>query len=98
MINQTTMGIYPPSTSGTVVIPYVHAPTSLSSDPDTNELTENCYMAAAYFTVGECMLKDNDQRASFYTTLYEREIRKLKHLYGGLFDEDEAIEPHESYL
>ena len=98
MKSETVMGLYPPSTSGTIVVPYVKAPTSLSSDTDTNALTENAYMAMAYYVVGECMLKDGDTRTSDYYALYEREVKRLKRQYGELFEEDIDMMPDEDYL
>ena len=98
MKTETVMGLYPPSTSGTIVVPYVKVPTSLSSDTDTNALTDNCYMAMAYYVVGECMLKDGDARAQSYYSLYENTISRLKRQYGELFEEDIDMAPSEDYL
>lgn len=92
------IGIYPASTSGLVNIPYVKEPTSLSSDSASNELSERCYTAAAYWIAGECMLKDNDQRYKDFTALYDKEILRLQKLYGTrytVFGELQAKEEKE---
>jgi len=99
METESLIGLYPPgNTSMIVVIPYVKYATALSSDTDTNELTENCYMAAVYWTVGECMLKDNDERFATYMQLYDREILRLKSKYGEMFEEDKDLMPDDRYL
>lgn len=98
MEDQFTMGIYPPCTSGIIVVPYVQQPTSLSSDTDTNDLTERCYMAAVYWTVTECMLKDNDERHLVYAQRYEREIRRLRANFNDMFEEDKDMIPADGYI
>lgn len=98
MENQSSLGIYPPCTSGTIVVPYVNRPTSLSSDTDTNELTEEGYMASVYYTLLECMEKDNDQRYALYEGKYQQEIRRLRGIYDERFDVDEALVPDNEYI
>ena len=98
MEDQTTLGLYPPSTSGTIVVPYVSLPTSLSSDTDTNELTERCYMASIYWTVSECMLKDNDERYATYLALYEKETKRLKADYNDMYEEEKDVWPDDRYV
>jgi len=98
MEDENTLGVYPPSTSGIVVVPYVKIPTSLSNDTATNEITERCYMAGVYWTVSECMLKDNDMRYQVYIGRYNKEVQELRGTYGELFDGDESIVPAEDYL
>ena len=78
MENETTIGIYGRSTSGCIVVPYVKAATSLSSDTATNEITDNTYMASVYWTLSEMFGKDNDQdRSRKYIILYDKEINRL---------------------
>ncbi len=96
--SESKIGVYPSSTSGCLVIPYVKAPTALSSDTDTNELTENCYMAAVWWGVAECMLKDSDPRAQGFIGLYTGEITRLKRRYGSRFEQSFNLEPHPSYI
>jgi hypothetical protein len=98
MEDQKTIGIYPPSTSGTIVVPYVQRPTSLSSDSDTNELTEKCYMASVYFTLAQCMMKDNDQRLTLYEVKYKEEIKRLRGEYDEMMEEEEFLSPSTEYL
>lgn len=98
MESETKIGIYPPCTSGQVIIPYVKHPTSLSSDTDTNELTEKCYMASVYWTVSECLMKDEDPRASGFREMYNNEISRLKSQYNMMFDIRRSIKPHKDYL
>lgn len=98
MEDQTTLGIFPPSTSGLVVVPYVKTPISLSSDADTNELTDNCYMAAIYWTCSECMLKDNDPKFDKYYAMYEKEVLRLKKRYGEMHEINYDVSPDEEYL
>jgi len=98
MESESKIGIYPPSTSGCIVVPYVSHPTSLSSDTDTNELTEQAYMAAAYWTVHECFLKDNDEkRAGKYEIKYLGEIKRLNKRFGDLYEVPHDIQPDEDY-
>jgi hypothetical protein len=102
MEDHTTVGLYPPSTSGIIVVPYVSIPTSLSTDTDTNQLTETCYMAAVYWTVSECMLKDDDAKddskfTKFYT-LYEKETLRLRKRFGEMYEINYDLSPHEDYL
>jgi hypothetical protein len=92
------IGIYPASLSGLVNIPYVKEPTSLSTDSASNELSERCYTAAAYWIAGECMLKDSDQRYKDFTLLYDKEILRLQKLYSArytVFGELQAKEEKE---
>jgi hypothetical protein len=97
--DQLTLGVYPPSTSGTIVIPYVQRPTALSSTSDTNQLTEECYMASVFYTVQQCMMKDNDERAASYGKMYADEIDRLKRqVYGELFEEEKDYQPSQEYL
>jgi hypothetical protein len=97
MENESKIGIYPPCTSGNFVIPYVKRPTDLSSDSDTNELTERCYMAAVYWTVGECMLTDSDERFQGFRQLYDKEIRDLKDQYRRMLEIPKDIRPNRRY-
>lgn len=96
--SESKIGIYPPSTSGEVIIPYVKKPTSLSSDSSINELTDKCYMAAVYWTVAECFSKDEDPRAEKYDTKYWNEISRLKSQYNMMFDIRRDIKPHQNYI
>lgn len=96
--NEALIGIYPPSLSGTVVIPYVKKPATLSSDNSTNELTEKCYLAATYWTVKECMLKDTDERYKVFEMLYNNELGKLEAMYNITFNTPKDIKPHKDYL
>jgi len=98
MEDQVTVGLYPPSTSGIIIVPYVNVPTSLSSDSDTNQLTERCYMASVYWTVAECMLKDSDEKYGVYMQKYDKEIQRLRADYGDAFEEDKDFAPNTSYL
>jgi|TARA_Y100000310_G_scaffold192960_1_gene192903 hypothetical protein len=98
MEKEDMVGLYPPGTSGCLVIPYVQEPTSLSSDSDTNQITRQTYMAAVYWTVHEAMLKDNDGRADKYLALYQNEIARNKKRFGEMYELDYAITPHEDYL
>lgn len=98
MENETTIGVNPPSVSGCIVIPYVKLPTSLSSDTDTNELTERAYPAAIYWSVSQCLLMDNDERYLVYSKLYNQEIDRLNRQYGEMYEEDKDIIPDERYL
>jgi len=98
MEDQSTLGVYPPSTSGTITIPYVQRPTSLSSLTDTNELTEECYMASVFYTVEQCMMKDNDERAAVYAKKYAVEIDRLKTIYNEMYEEPKDLIPAEGYL
>ena len=98
MENESTIGVYPPSTSGTLVIPYVKEPTSLSSDTDTNQLTKKCYMASVYWTMAQCMLKDSDSKFQFYMGLYDKETQKLESSYDGMFEEESSVSPNSNYL
>ena len=97
METQTTVGIYPPSTSGVINIPYINFPTSLSSDTTTNELTEKCYMAAVYWTVAECMLRDSDEKYIIYIGRYDKEVQRLRGIYNDLFEESKDMRPSEEY-
>ena len=99
MENESTVGIFGRSTSGCIVVPYVKAATSLSSDTDTNEITENTYMAAVYWTLSEMFGKDNDQdRAAKYVTLYDKEINRLEGRYGEMYEIDKDLSPDVRYL
>ena len=98
MEDETTVGLYPPAISGVAVIPYVKYPTSLSTDAATNELTSKCYMASVYWAMSECMLKDNDQRYQVYSSLYDKEIQRLRGKFGDAFEEDHNIFPAIEYL
>ena len=98
MEDQVTIGLYPPSTSGIIIVPYVSLPTSLSGDADANELTERCYMASVYWTVAECMLKDSDEKYAIYMTKYDKEIQRLRSNYGDMFDENKDFQPDQGYL
>jgi len=98
MENESTIGVYPPSTSGTLVVPYVKEPTSLSSDTDTNQLSQKGYMASVYWTVAQCMLKDNDSRFQLYQGLYDREVQKLEYSYDGMFEEESSVSPNSDYV
>lgn len=95
--NEAMLGLYPASTSGCLVVPYVKAPTNLSSDTDTNELTEHCYMAAAWWVVSECMLKDNDQRFETYSKNWQAELNRLRRRFGNRFEQDHNLNPHPTY-
>lgn len=95
--SESKIGIHPPSTSGCIVIPYVKAPTDLSSDAATNELTENCYMASVWWVTAECMLKDSDPRAQGFTGLYTGEITRLKRRFGVRQEQSHNFKPHPSY-
>lgn len=97
MEDQTTIGFYPPSDGGTVVVPYVKVPISLSSDTDVNELTERAYPAAVYWVVGQCLLMDDDERYLVYQNLYLGEIQRLHRQYGEMFEEDRDMVPDENY-
>jgi hypothetical protein len=96
--SESKMGIYPPSTSGNIVIPYVKRPTSLSADTDTNELTERCYMAAVYWTVQECLITDSDDRFQGFYQMYDKEIGRLKDGYRRMLEVPKDLKPHRSYL
>ncbi|HEY6022211.1 MAG TPA: hypothetical protein VIY48_20790 [Candidatus Paceibacterota bacterium] len=97
--SDTKIGIYPPSTSGCVVIPYVKRPTVMSSgDISTNELTERCYMAAVYWTVSELLIKDSDERASLFLDKYNAEIERLKSQYNMMLEIRRDMKPHKSYI
>lgn len=98
MKSETQFGVYPPSTSGCLVIPYVKRPTMLSSPTDTNELTERCYNAAAYWTVGQCLLADSDERAVAFNKMYDREIIRLKGEYNQMYEVERHMKPHPEYL
>lgn len=98
METESKIGIYPPCTSGKVIIPYVKHPTSLSADTDTNELTEKCYMASVYWTVSECLMKDEDPRASGFREMYHNEISRLKSIYAMIFDIRRDMKPHKDYV
>lgn len=98
MESESLIGIYPPSTSGCIVIPYVKMPTSLSSDSDTNEITSETYMAATYWVVAECFAKDNDPRANTYDAKYQIEIARLSKRFGEKFEVEYNIEPDPDYL
>jgi len=96
--NQTQFAIHPPSTSGTIVLPYVMNPTTLSGDADTNELTEDCYMAAVFYTLQECMMKDNDQRAGYWESKYNSEIGRLRKRFNEKYEVGFNIVPKRDYL
>lgn len=96
--NETQFVIYPPSTSGTIVLPYVKNPTTLSSDTDTNELTENCYMAAVYYTVQECMMKDNDDRAGYWESKYNAEVGRLRKRFNEKYEVGFDVTPDRDYI
>jgi hypothetical protein len=98
MEKESVLGLYPPSTSGLIVVPYVSVPTSLSSDSDTNELTEQCYMAAVYWTVAMCFDKDADARADKFLLRYEAEIQRLRKRYEESFEVDRDLAPSEDYV
>jgi hypothetical protein len=98
METESTIGIYPPSISGVIVIPYVKVPSTLSAATDTNELTDNCYQAAVYWTVWQCMLKDSDPRAVNYENLYNGETFRLRKRYGEMYEEESNLEPHHDYV
>lgn len=95
--SESKIGVYPPSTSGQVIVPYVKHPTIMSSDTDTNQLTEKCYMAAVYWTVAECFMKDSDERYTIFKTHYENEVTRLKGQYNTLINSPKDIHPHEDY-
>lgn len=95
---ENQIGLYPPSTSGRVIIPYIKHPTSLSSDTDTNELSEKCYMAAVYWTVSECLMKDSDERATGFREMYHNEISRLKSQYNMMFEIRRDMKPHQNYV
>ena len=97
--DEDTIGVYPPSSSGILVIPFVKEPTSLSSTNASNELTQNCYMAMIYWTVGDCMLKDGDsEKYETYIKLYDAEIIRLRRRFGEMYDEQHDVIPHEDYI
>lgn len=96
--SETKIGFYPPSTSGQVLIPYVKHPTIMSSDTDTNELSERCYMAAIYWTVSECLMRDKDERASGFREMYHNEVNRLKTQYNMMLDIKKHMYPHRDYL
>jgi hypothetical protein len=98
MESETLIGVYPPCTSGNYVIPYVKMPTGISSATDTNELTERCFMAAVYYTLSECMLTDNDEKAVFYNQKYDMEIKRLKDQYRLKFEITKDMKPHNKYV
>lgn len=88
---------YPPSIgAGTVIIPYVNEPTSLSTDAGVNELTERGCHAAVYWIVSECMLRDNDSRYTAYLSLYQNEVARLKSLYGEICGLPGMLATHEA--
>lgn len=97
MESEAKIGIYPPCTSGMVVIPYVKEPVVLSSDGDTNELTERCYMASVYWTVSECMIADSDERVIGYKQMYDTEIKRLKDEYRRIYEIPQDLKPHRDY-
>jgi hypothetical protein len=99
MEDQNTMGFYPPSSTsgGIMVIPYVKTPTSLSSDTDTNELTERAYQAVIYWTVSQCLLMGDDERFPIYQQLYNTEILRLQRQFGEMYEEDKDMIPDERY-
>jgi len=96
--NETQFAIHPPSTSGICVLPYVKNPSMLSGDSDTNELTENCYMAAVYYTVQECMMKDNDPRAQYWEGKYNAEIGRLRKRFNEKYEVGFDMTPARDYL
>lgn len=98
METESIIGIYPPCTSGNFVIPYVKRPTALSSDADTNEITERCYMAAVYWTLTECMIADTDERSIFYEQKYQTEIARLKDQYRRGFEITRDYRPNKDYV
>lgn len=101
--SDTKIGIHPPCTSGCVVIPYVARPSwssglALVDDTSTNELTERCYMAAVYWTVSECLIKDSDERASLFLDKYHSEISRLKSQYNMMLEIRKDLKPHQDYV
>ena len=97
-IKENQLGIYPPSTSGCIVVPIIAEPTHLSSDTDTNELTEQCYMADAYWVAWEAFHKDKDPRTASYNALYNNEINRIKGRFGDMWEIEYQMTPHEDYL
>jgi hypothetical protein len=98
METENKIGINPPATSGQVIIPYVKAPTVMLSGGSTNELSEKCYMAAVYWTVSECLLKDSDERSQAFREMYNNEISRLKSQYNMMFDIRRDLKPHQNYI
>ncbi len=97
MEDEFGIGLYPPSTSGILVIPYVNRPSALSSDADTNELTERCYMAAVFWTTSDLLSADSDERSAIYMQMYNNEITRLKKQYNEMYEISRDLYPHESY-
>lgn len=98
MESETVIGVYPPSTSGCIVIPYVKEPTSMSADSDTNEISRQAYMANVYWVVQEAFNKDNDPRSAKYEKKYDMEIARLNKRFGERFEINYDLRPHEDYL
>jgi len=101
--SDTKIGIYPPCTSGCVVIPYVSRPSwtsgvALVDDTSTNELTERCYMAAVYWTVSENFIKDGDERGTGFREMYHNEISRLKSQYNMMLEIRRDVKPHAQYI
>ena len=97
--NESHIGIYPPCTSGIVIIPYVKKPTILTNDSSVNEITEQCYLAAVYWTTKECMLKDKDlERYIVFEKLYNYEVENLKAHYNITFGTPKDIRPHKDWI
>lgn len=96
--SESKIGLYPPVTSGQVILPYIKHPTVMSSDTDTNELSEKCYMAAVYWTVTECLFKDSDERTGAFREMYDTEIRRLKSQYNMLLNTPVDLKPNRDWI
>lgn len=97
--NNNMIGFYPPAIkAGTVKIPYVMTPTSLSSDTSTNELTDKCADAAIYYIASECMLRANDPKHEIYVAKYDKEIERLKRIYGTKYEKFGEMQARETKI
>ena len=98
MQNEATFGVYPPSTSGCVVIPYVYRPTDLSSDTSGNQITERCYMAIVYKSCESLLAADSDTRSLFFEKKYEYEVKRLRGQYNEMLEITRDAKPHKDYV
>jgi len=97
MQNENLFGVYPPSTSGCIVIPYVHRPTDLSGDADVNEITERSFLAVVYKSCEHLMAADSDERSLFYKNEYDGEIKRLKGQYNSMMEITRDMKPSKDY-
>ncbi len=97
MQDEATFGLYPPSTSGCVVIPYVYRPTDLSSDTSGNQITERCFMAIVYKSCEHLLAADSDTRSLFFEKKYDVEIKRLKGQYNEMLEITRDMSPHVGY-